>query len=247
VRPTRYFVLIFILITSLEIIGDLANISFLHYSFKPLIMLSLMVFTWQHKPLLSMFASLRWLMVGMFFALWGDIFLMIPGIDLFAFGLASFLVMQVCYIVAFVRSVREADRGISTAKWLIHALPFIGYSTFFVYILKPAFDANTALQPLWIPVIMYAICLSSMGLAASVRNTAVHSSSFWWVLAGAILFIASDSILAINKFLASVTLSTLLVMTTYAAAQYLIVVGMLRDHRLSDDFSRRRVHKPLIR
>jgi uncharacterized membrane protein YhhN len=64
-----------------------------------------------------------------------------------------------------------------------------------------------------------------MGIKAIERQTTHKSYSF--VLIGAILFIISDSLIAINKFAYSIPLSGLWVMATYIAAQYLIVEGVL--------------------
>lgn len=229
-QPTRLLLPVFILITALEILGDMASIHWLHYGFKPLIMLLLMAYMLQHRPLMRQYASLRWLFIGMVFALAGDIFLMIPGIDLFAFGLASFLVMQVCYVVAFVRSIREEERSIRLSAVLIQSIPFVLYSSIFLYFLRKPFAENPTLTPLWIPVVVYVVCLSSMGITATIRKGSVLATSFVWVTLGAVLFIISDSVLALNKFLVPVDWSSFLVMSTYAAAQYLIVMGMLRQH-----------------
>jgi YhhN family len=68
-----------------------------------------------------------------------------------------------------------------------------------------------------------------MGVAAAFRKGSTSYSSYTWVLAGAILFILSDSTIALNKFLQHFEAASLLVMTTYGAAQWLIVWGMTRD------------------
>jgi uncharacterized membrane protein YhhN len=66
-----------------------------------------------------------------------------------------------------------------------------------------------------------------MGITAAERHTNIKSYGF--VLIGAILFIISDSLIAINKFAFSIPLSDLWVMSTYIAAQYLIVQGVLLE------------------
>jgi hypothetical protein len=65
-----------------------------------------------------------------------------------------------------------------------------------------------------------------MGVAAAFRKGSVSYNSYSWVLAGAVLFILSDSTIALNKFLQHFEASSLLVMTTYGAAQWLIVWGI---------------------
>ena len=246
-RATNLLFPVFWAITGIEISGDLLDIAWMHLGFKPLIMISLMLFVWQHRPLLTMFASLRWLLAGMVFALGGDIFLMIPERDLFVPGLASFLVMQLCYIVAFFRSARENGHPVTGLKWLSHALPFVLYSGAFVFYLRTSFETNTALQPLWTPVVLYVVCISSMGVSATARFGAVLTGSFRRVTLGAILFMISDSVIALNKFVIRVPFAPLLIMVTYAATQYLIVVGMLREHQLTDERIRKRNDSLLTR
>jgi len=47
---------------------------------------------------------------------------------------------------------------------------------------------------------------------------------------GAILFMLSDSVIAVNKFVLEIPLSGLWIMTTYTLAQWLITVGgILKD------------------
>lgn len=47
--PTRLFVLLFILITVLEIVGELWPIRWLHYGCKPLIVGLLLAWSWHHR------------------------------------------------------------------------------------------------------------------------------------------------------------------------------------------------------
>ena len=77
-------------------------------------------------------------------------------------------------------------------------------------------------------MVIYAVCLSLMGLLATLRPNVL---AYGWVVAGALLFILSDSLIALNKFLVPIPGSAFFVMSTYAAAQYLIVVGMVRQIR----------------
>ena len=58
---------------------------------------------------------------------------------------------------------------------------------------------------------------------------ALSCVNHWFVVVGACLFIASDSIIAINRFLVSVPNSSLLIMSTYYPAQLLITAGTLRN------------------
>lgn len=216
IPPTRRFALLFVGITVLEIGADIAQIQWLHYASKPLIVGLLLGWSWHHRAVGG--RSMTVLRVGLAFALLGDIFLMIREVDLFALGLASFLVMQLCYCVVF--GMRSAGQRIRPGTVGLTALPFVVYAASFLFILYPAFATRPALRELWIPVIVYVACISTMGLMAALRRGA---NGYGPVLAGALLFIMSDSAIAVNSFLTPFSGSTPLVMSTYATAQYLIV------------------------
>jgi uncharacterized membrane protein YhhN len=219
IPPTRRFALLFAAITVLEIVGDIAQIQWLHYATKPLIVGLLLAWSWQHRAVGG--RPMIWLRVGLVFALLGDIFLMIREVDLFGLGLASFLVMQLCYCIEF--GMRVATQPVRPVTVLLTALPFMIYAGLFLLVLHPAFATRPALRDLWIPVIVYVACISTMGLMAALRRGAY---GYGPVLAGALLFMVSDSAIAVNSFLMSFAGSTLLIMSTYAAAQYLIVTNI---------------------
>ncbi|MFN8344246.1 MAG: lysoplasmalogenase [Spirosomataceae bacterium] len=192
------------------------------YLLKPLIMLSLLFWTRNYLK------TYPWLWIGMWFGLGGDVFLMIREKDMFVAGLGSFLVMQLCYIGAFSKTLTAVGKAtLRTSGWR-SALPFAIYGLSFLAVLHPAITGNPAAKGLWVPVVAYAVCLCSMGVAAAFRKGSVHTGSYAWVLAGAVLFILSDSGIALNKFLQPFAAASLFVMTTYAAAQWLIVWGMVK-------------------
>lgn len=214
-QRTYRFLALFGTVTVLTVLGDVLDIRWLHYGSKPLIMVSLLVYS----QLVTPKRSSGWLRAGMGFALLGDCLLMIREVDLFALGLGAFLLMQLCYCMAFWRSIRRLTTRL---RW-IWALPFALYLLAFLLVLYPAFSGDKQLQPLWGPVVIYAACLCTMGFLATQRGA---ESGAGWVTIGALLFILSDSAIAINKFLIPIPGAPLIIMGTYAAAQYLIVVGM---------------------
>jgi len=56
-----------------------------------------------------------------------------------------------------------------------------------------------------------------------------------WMLAGAVVFIISDSLLAINKFHSSNEIFDVLIMITYIVAQYLIFKSMIISSKIEVD------------
>lgn len=229
--PTRSFTISFIVVTLLEMTSDTLHIRWLHYCSKPLIMALLLLYVWQHYRPSDLPVISRWLMVGMLFALLGDVFLMIQEVDLFALGLGSFLIMQLCYCRAFWLVIHRTERTVTIQSLWKTALPFLIYDLVFLILLYPVFVKNPALTPLWWPVVGYVFCLSTMGLLATqVEEFHLHRAlTQGAILVGALLFILSDSAIAIDKFLYPIPGATWVVMSTYAAAQYLLVVGLMHQ------------------
>lgn len=84
------------------------------------------------------------------------------------------------------------------------------------------------LGELLLPVFVYAMTISIMLLFALKGFLNWHKPANTYILIGAIIFVASDSILAFDKFYAAIQYSTFLIMSTYLTAQYLIVIGILK-------------------
>ena len=130
----------------------------------------------------------RWVLAGLVLSLGGDIALLWPR-EGFLPGLVSFLLAHLAYLIGFTRERRFA------AAWA----PFTLY----------AVVAGTILALLWpgvpgalrVPVAIYVVCLASMAAQAAVLwRTGVERAG---VLAlGGALFVASDALLATNKFAA---------------------------------------------
>ena len=145
---------------------------------------------------------------GILFSLGGDIFLMLPR-DAFVWGLASFLVAHLFYIAAYI------SRAGMQLNWLLLA-PFVLYVAVLLYLLLPHTGAVR------VPVILYAVVLMAMGWQAAALWWAVRDTAALLAMAGALLFIASDSILALDRFRAPIPQRDLLIMSTYYGALLLI-------------------------
>jgi len=99
----------------------------------------------------------------------------------------------------------------------------------------------SSLGEMFVPVLVYATVISAMCIFALNRCGRVNAARFKWVFIGAIVFVLSDSTIAINKFLTSIPVSGLWIMSLYAFSQYLIVNGILKmrggENVLKIDFS----------
>ena len=146
--------------------------------------------------------------IGLLFSGCGDILLQIDGVAYFIHGLGAFLTAHLFYIAAFLR-----QPAINRSR--LPVLLGIGlYGVVMGVLLFPR------LGEMLIPVATYLFIILAMGVSAALGTT-----NHTLVVAGAALFILSDSLIAINRFLSPVPLSGLLVMTTYYTAQGLITYG----------------------
>jgi uncharacterized membrane protein YhhN len=209
---------VFILSVLGVIVFEFTQIPWVHFISKPLIVISLLAYYYYGSSREDRSPTFVLALVA---CLCGDVFLMSP--DYFIPGLVSFLVGHVLYIFAYRQHQTEDDidslRGLQRVRL---AFPIVLAGTGLVVILFPV------LGSMQIPVMIYAAVITVMTLTALFRYGRTSSKSFWLVFAGAVLFMMSDSILAINKFLAPVNYSGLLIMATYMAAQFLIVEGILK-------------------
>jgi uncharacterized membrane protein YhhN len=75
------------------------------------------------------------------------------------------------------------------------------------------------------PVLIYGLVIGTMLAFALWQYGKVPARAAWFFIVGALLFVASDSMLAINKFKTPITHGGLWIMGTYILAQYLIAKG----------------------
>jgi uncharacterized membrane protein YhhN len=157
-------------------------------------------------------------LAGLFFSWAGDIVLDFSFIP----GLVCFLLAQVMYLIAFF--LTPGENVIFHSKYFL-LIPVILYGTGLVYYLY------NDLGDMKLPVIIYAFVILTMLAAAINRFKKVNKISYWLVLAGAILFVISDSVIAVNKFSQPIKASSLIIMSTYITAQFLITLGFIRQYK----------------
>ncbi len=208
----RIFTIIFFTISTLEILAGTFGFREGVYLTKPLIMLSIGIFYYsQRKEKLD--TQDRIMLVAFFFSMLGDIFLMLGKEEYFPLGLGSFLITQLCLIRVFLSQKGKANIVARIAIFVLGGIVF-------------SFIKNQINSGLLIPVIVYLLAISVMAICASERN--VNSESYRMVLMGAVLFMISDSLIAIDKFASPIPYPTLLIMGTYIFAQYFISFGFLK-------------------
>jgi uncharacterized membrane protein YhhN len=72
------------------------------------------------------------------------------------------------------------------------------------------------------PVLIYGIVISAFGITALQNQITRRDATSRILLVGAVLFIGSDSMIAINKFVEPHMVYPVAIMLTYVLAQYFI-------------------------
>lgn len=216
----RIALILFFIAAIGELLSIITGIEQLHLVCKPLIMVTMGVYY------LSSSGEDRSMVVllAIVFSLAGDTALMFDSIDpnYFMVGLVCFLISHVFYIVAYRQHQSDEEaNALQGIQKLRAAFPIVLAGTGLVIILYPTLGA------LKFPVIIYALVLVVMVLNGLFRLGRTTNKSFGFVFVGALFFMVSDSILAINKFLHPFSSAGLLIMSTYIAAQFLIIEGLI--------------------
>lgn len=160
----------------------------------------------------------KWLIIaGLIFSLGGDVFLMLPQ-DRFVFGLISFLIAHLFYIAAFTRQT-----GFQLTPWVLAA--YLVYGAAMLYLLWPYLGSMKG------PVAVYMGVILVMGWQATERWLSLGGPGALLAVVGAILFVISDSTLALDKFRGQFASARAIVLSTYFAAQWLIALSVAFPHR----------------
>lgn len=198
---------VFFGVTALDLMAVGMKIGWLELASKPLIVISLMM--------LYGFASKRrnpLYLAALFFSLLGDLFLLDKQ-GMFLYGVGAFLITQLLYIILVRGSMGKA----SLSSALKSAVPFAIYLILLMGLLAPQ------LGSLLVPVFVYGLVISVFGMSCLQNHLLRRDGSSRILLLGAVLFIGSDSMIAINKFQEPHMIYPVAIMLTYALAQYLIL------------------------
>jgi uncharacterized membrane protein YhhN len=149
--------------------------------------------------------------VALLLSLAGDVFLMLPR-DLFVAGLGSFLLAHVAYVVAFTRHGGSATALVESAVVVVVAAILVG---------RPVILGVRRADPAMVgPVVAYIVVLGAMVTTAIATTTAL-------LAVGGILFMASDSLIAWNRFVRERPWAPLAIIVTYHLAQAALVTGLV--------------------
>jgi alkenylglycerophosphocholine/alkenylglycerophosphoethanolamine hydrolase len=123
----------------------------------------------------------------------------------FILQILFFALAHIAYIMDYI-----AKRKPSKLNKALAVTPFI-YAIIFLSILIPNISNGVEIGA----VIGYAIMIAIMGASALMLDIK-HK---WWYVLAAALFIYSDSVIVYNKYIERISNASMLIMTTYYAAQ----------------------------
>ncbi|GIV33868.1 MAG: hypothetical protein KatS3mg031_1403 [Chitinophagales bacterium] len=218
---TTAFQKIYLLVAVLHLASLLLVYDILSSVTKPLLMPVLIL--WYLSATRGHRSQLHYIMTGAFVFSWvGDVLLMKKDELFLLGGLGAFLITHLLYIGVFTKEVKEAGRDMILKRkpWL--ALPFIGLTAGMIILIFNHLEASMKL-----PVVVYALVITVMVIMAIARYGNVDYRSFQSVLLGAMLFMISDSLIALDRFYFKGHLwqADFFIMTLYISGQFLIAKG----------------------
>jgi uncharacterized membrane protein YhhN len=148
--------------------------------------------------------------VALVFSLAGDVFLMLPR-DLFVAGLGSFLLAHVAYVVGFRLDAGPASELVLPAVAVLVVIAAIGRP-----VLRGVRQTDPAMAA---PVAAYISVIAAMVTTALASGDALAG-------VGAVVFMASDSLIAWNRFVRPLSWAPVAIMVTYHLGQAGIVLSL---------------------
>ena len=219
-RPIKQkFVIVFAIVVLAELfLMNIDSVYSFHYFTKPLIVGSLIAYFIPHSKHLGK-STKNLTLLALVFSVIGDMLLMFTDVspNYFTSGLVAFLLAHVMYILVFLKK-----RNITVKPYSV-ILFFAIYGGILFYVLKDG------LGDMLIPVILYMLVILTMAVTAFWRKGNVGKKSFYLVFIGALFFIFSDSLIALDKFLMPIPLARTGIILSYAFAQLLIVSGIIKQ------------------
>ncbi len=182
----------------------------LEYVCKPATLTALILAAIALDPATDAHTRRAWFVAALIASLAGDVLLMLPT-DLFVFGLGAFLVAHVCYVAGFWSDAPAAVAFVVAAVVVIAIVTPLA-----VRILRCVSDPE-----LRAPVGIYIIVIAAMLASALASGNVVAG-------VGAVLFVASDSMIAWDRFVREFRAAPVAIMVTYHLGQAALVLSLLR-------------------
>ncbi len=222
--PYPLFTFFYALIAVIAMLAEILELSLAYYFTKPVLLLMLFFLfrTYTTTGSLPWFRNI--ILFALFFSFIGDVLLMFAHRSeaFFMAGLIAFLFVHLGYSTAFLADMFMNRPWKQHWGQLAFATMIVVYAAEFYILNRFSFES------LWLPVLIYCMAITLMGVTATMRDLYKNRESFFMIVTGSVLFIISDSLLATDKFVIQFSYAGTLILSTYFMAQYLIVTGCLK-------------------
>lgn len=216
---------IFAIIVIADLVGEFLQNTQLDHIAKPLLLIWIGGYFIAHSKGLDK-KVLKLAGFGFLFSWFGDLFMLFSADFIyFVLGIGSFLVAQMLYAFLFLRTINISGKKPFLKKKPVWLILYIAFGLIIYILLFNQLDAV-----LKVAIFIYMVAILIMSAMALNRYGNGHPLSFSLVFAGSLLFVASDSMIAINRFLVPIPFEGLFIMGTYIAAQFLIMKGILKQY-----------------
>jgi uncharacterized membrane protein YhhN len=166
---------------------------------------------------------LFWFGLALVFSLLGDIFLL-KIVDRFILGLAAFLLAHLSYLVGF-----NSPLPTLTLPYLGLALLGVAIMGIVYPVIRSGLMRQEGGAALRLPVFIYSLVLALMMLSAvsTLFRPGWKPTAAILAATGGVLFLISDTILAVGRFVRLLRYGDLLVMITYHLGQIGLAAGAI--------------------
>lgn len=227
VGGNKIYLTAFLLLAAIHLAALFSGSGELAFWTKPLLMPALAFWFWNASKNVQHEAKqpLRYgVLLALGLSTLGDTALLYGNQELwFIIGLGCFLLAHLAYIFSLNQMVSFQNGFVSKHTWSV--LPIGLYLFVFLY----SVWENLGKQGMQVPVLIYAIVISTMLLMALNLRNRIGVRSSMLILLGALLFVLSDSCIGLSKFGTGLDWTSGAVMPTYLFGQFLLVSGFVHN------------------
>lgn len=202
--------ILFMLLLVFRNLSVVAGLRSAKYILTPMVTLSIIIMAF-HAPDTSS-PLYHMVITGLLLSLIADVLLMLEEHSYFPYGLLFFLLAHISYLVGF-------SIGITiSAVAVVSTMIIVATGGLFFFLLKGKTGG------LDLPVLIYILALTlmtSMAVTSSIKG--INS---WLLATGALLFMASDGLLAVNAFIKPIPRASALVWSLYGPGQFCIALAL---------------------
>ena len=213
---TTFFITLIVLLGSVFITREIVTykgIRSLKYIFTPTITLLITLICVFSLEGGSLSRFKLFIIIGLLLSLIADTLLMIEEVDLMKYGIVFFLLAHISYIISFTSFF-------TIQLWNI--IPFIVIFGGIAFVFKNIKGKTDGMD---IPILVYSLILGAMVFTAFILLNIDGSINTVFIVSGAVLFLVSDVILAVNGFVKEIPRASVIVWSFYAPAQLLIALS----------------------